>query len=349
MTAVSVLDPRHDPEPSGWREFCRDRQLHPVWDYELMRVEGWLARNPTLLALVRTDDRIVAAFALLACAPTRGTRFAPAGTAATLRRGVRWIEVYQPWLSGYPGCVFAPDLDAAGRKEIVRLVERELRTRCGAGFLGMLYRNADAELLDAIGGRARIARGSGAVAVLPISWGDHADWLATLGRNRRGDLRRRARVVAADTDLVVRGGAGRTDIDPYQASTLLNEHRRRHGRIALDTRSAVGTEFLAAFLPDPRVHTLTYRDSSGRLLAMCTLLDHPHSPVLQHWAALPLSEGGRKHLYFDAQFRAVCWAVDNGRAEITSGRGLLEVKASLGFRPRQLSSVLALRPALGRS
>lgn len=54
---ASILDPRADPEPADWRAFVARQQLHPVWDYGLMRLESWMARNPPVLAIVRGGTR----------------------------------------------------------------------------------------------------------------------------------------------------------------------------------------------------------------------------------------------------------------------------------------------------
>jgi hypothetical protein len=348
VTEIVFTDPRADPEPAGWAEFQRQRGLHPVWAYDLMRVESWLARNPLLLATVRDGDRIVAAMSVLVCLSWRSPRYAPPPGKRTRSLRPRLVEVAQPWLSGYPGIVFADGLATPERRAIVARFERELVRHLGLGLIGVLYRQLGDSDIAALTGRFRQARAVDPVAVLHNTFTDEEQWLASLHKKRRANLRRQRRIVAADDTLVVRGGPGRTDLDWTEASALINRHRARFPRPLIDNRTPVAARYLAAYLSRPDVHTLTYHDTSGRLLALHVMMDNGHSPALQHWAALQVNEGGRQHLYFDAHWRAVRFAVAHGRAELTDGRGLLDVKSDLGFATRGVHTVAVPRPVLGR-
>ncbi|HWM03193.1 MAG TPA: GNAT family N-acetyltransferase [Actinophytocola sp.] len=347
MTRVEIVDPRSDPEPAGWAEFRHRLRLHPLWAYDLMGVESWLARNSVLLATARRDGRIVAALTATVCLSLRGNRFAPLPARG---RPVRphLVEVARPWLSGYPGVVFDDALGPAGRRATVARFERALTRRLGPGLVGVLYRQlGDADLAN-LTGRGRLTRPVDPVAVLHNTFADEEQWLSSLHKKRRSSLLRQARAVAADPTLVVRGGAGRTDLDATEASSLINRHRAGFAKIPLDTRSPVAAAYLARFLCRADVHTLTYHDSTGRLLALNIMLDNENSAVLQHWASVPVTDGGRRHLYFDAYRRAVGHLVASGRPELTAGRGMLEVKSDLGFGPRSLHTVAVPRPLLGR-
>lgn len=343
-----ISDPRVDPEPAGWAAFQRERRLHPVWAYDLMRVESWLSRNPVLLATVRDGDRIVAAMSMLVCLSVRSPRYAPAPGARSWSPRPRLVEVAQPWLSGYPGIVFADEVDLPGRRAIVARFERELVRHLGPGLVGVLYRQLNEGDVPALSGRFRLSRAVDPVAVLHNTFTDEEQWLASLHKKRRANLRRQRRIVAADESLVVRGGPGRTDLDVTEASALINRHRARFPQPLFDTRTRVAARYLASYLARPDVHTLTYHDTAGRLLALHVLMDNGHSPALQHWAALQVNEGGRQHLYFDAHCRAVKYAVRQGRAELTDGRGMLDVKTDLGFGTRAVHTVAVPRPVLGR-
>ncbi len=347
MIEVLISDPRVDAEPDGWAEFQRQRGLHPVWAYDLMHIESWLSRNPVLLATVRRDGRLVAAMSLMVCLSWRSPRYAPPpGRTRSLRP--RLVEVAQPWLSGYPGIVFADGLELPERREVVARFERELVRYLGPGLVGVLYRQLGEDDVPALSGRGRLARQVDPVAVLRNTFDGEEQWLASLHKKRRANLRRQRRIVAADETLVVRGGPGRTDLDWTEASTLINEHRARFGRTLVDNRSPVAARYLAAYLSRADVHTLTYHDTAGRLLALHVMMDNEHSPVLQHWAAVPVSDGGRQHLYFDAHWRAVTFAVAQGRPELSDGRGMLDLKADLGFGTRAVHGVAVPRPVLGR-
>jgi hypothetical protein len=348
MTEVLIADPRSDPEPDGWADFQRRQRLHPVWGYDLMRVESWLSRNPVLLATVRRDGRIVAAMSLVVCLSWRAARYAPIPVSRTRRVRPRLVEVTQPWLSGYPGVVFDDVPDVAERRSVIAMFERELVRYLGSGLVGVLYRQLGGGDVAALSGRGRLVRTVDPVAVLHNTFTDEEQWLASLHKKRRLGLRRQARIVAADPTLVVHGGPGRTDLDATEAGALINRHRAGFPRRLIDNRSPVAAAYLSAFLRHPDVHTLTYHDTTGRLLALHILLDNESSPALQHWAALPIEDGGRRHLYFDAHRRAIRFAVRGGRAELTAGRGTIELKSDLGFGTRSVHAVAAPRLSLGR-
>lgn len=339
-----ICDPRVDPVPDGWADFAGSARPHAVWDPELLRIEAWLARNPPLLVTVHDTDGVVAALSALVCRPARTPRYAPRSP----RHGPMWAEVSQPWLSGLPGIVSRPGLPRARLRAAVRTAEDALAHRLGPGLAGVFYRGVGPQLLSTLDGRGRIHRRTDSAAVLDNTFGGVDDWLASLSKSRRSGLRRQHRRTEADPELRVRGGAGRTDIDAAAAADLLNDHRARFAARTGDTRSPIAAPYMEAFVRRPDVHTLTYHDTGGRLLALNTLLDHRDVVVKQHWAALPGDEGGRRGLYFDAYVRAVRWCITRGRPRISSGRGKLDVKTSLGFTPRPVYGVIAPRPVMGR-
>ncbi|SFB27806.1 hypothetical protein SAMN05216266_107196 [Amycolatopsis marina] len=350
-SGVAVFDPRVDPEPAGWRDFQRRWRLHAVWDYELIRLEAWTARNPPVLIVVSDAGKVVAGLSVLVCRPWRKPRYASAPKQHSRWpriRGPVWAEVYQPWLSGFPGVVFDPGLDPAARGDVARLAERELARCLGAGLLGVLYRALDQELAGIVAGRGRLTREVDSVAVLANDFSSPDDWLSLLSKSRRASLRRQHRELESASDLLVRGGAARDDLDGAEIARLINRHRAERGKAPLDTRSPLSGAYFERFLRRPDVHTLTYHDDEGQLLAVNTMLDHPDSVIKQHWAALPEAEGGRKHLFFDSYQRAVRHLVRRGAAELSAGRRPHEVKRSLGFRTRPIFGVAVPRPVVGR-
>jgi hypothetical protein len=256
--------------------------------------------------------------------------------------------VYQPWLSGYPGVVFAPGLGERQQRALSRLFERALVKRLGPGLMGVLYRALGEQLAGTIDGFGRLSRRVDDTAILENRFTTEEDWLASLDAARRGSLRRQRRKLAADPGLVVRGGLGRDDVDSVGVAHLIQRHRTRYPPSSMDTRTPPAAAYLDRFLRRPDVSTLTYHDQEGRLLAVNTMLDHPECPSLQHWAALTPDEGGRRHLYFDSYFRGVRYMANKGRKELSAGRGMMELKASLGFTARPVHAVAVPRPVLGR-
>lgn len=337
---VTVHDPRHDPAPPGWSGFVARHHLHPPWDYDLLAVEAWLSRNPPLLVVARSGagDRseIVGAMAVMVCVPGRGSRYAP----PRIRRlAPKIAQVYQPWLGGEGFVV--PSGDAAA----LRALEKGVRTHFGPVLTGLIYRNVPLSFAPLVSGRGRVVREvSPAASVLENRFGDEDAWLASLSRNRRKNVRRVDRLVASDPSLVVRFAPGRSDVDGEVLAGLLRSHRMKFGRQPFDPRTPVAGAYLAEVIRRPDVHTLTYSDVDGQVLAFSTYLDHPETPVLQFWA----SREDRGHLYFDCHARAIRHAIANGRKELFAGRAKFAEKESLGFGARPMCVVGVPGPLVGR-
>ncbi|WP_436499909.1 hypothetical protein [Actinokineospora sp. HUAS TT18] len=352
---VQIADPRVDPRPDGWAEFARD--LYPVWDYDLLGIEAWHARNPPVLAVLRDGPRVVGGLAVMVCRTLRAGGFAPAPTGRTRSLRPRWAEAYLPLLSGYPACVTADDVPAADLRALIRAFERALAKWVGPGLLGVMYRAMGDDVAAAAGGRARAYRRIDPIAVLTNTGMSVPDWLESLAPECRAVIDR----LAADPGLVTEAAPGRTDLDAPELAAMLNAHRARQdqrawdggqpsriGGLHLDTRSPVAPAYLDAFVRRPEVITRTYRTPEGTLLGFNTMIDHPRGVAMHHWAATPASQGGVPYLYADAYARCVRHMIDNGRPELTAGRALLDVKRRFGFGTRELATVAVPRPVMGR-
>jgi hypothetical protein len=125
---------------------------------------------------------------------------------------------------------------------------------------------------------------------------------------------------------------------------MLRAHRAAKGPVKFDRRGLVTGEYLGELVRRPDVVTTTYHDGEGRLLAFVDLLDHPVTPLLQHWAALPPADGRPQHLYFDAIARAVRHMIEHRRKFLSLGRGVTDLKASLGFTPVRMLGAVVPRP-----
>ncbi len=323
---VDVVDPRTDPEPVGWAEFARREPMHAPWDYRLMGIESRAARHPTLLVLVRDATVPVAALTVLRCRT---------GLGAT------WMEVHQPWLAGIPGWAFARDLDDTARRDALRAAERAMCRAGGPACLGVLYKHVPHEQRSLVAGRGRVARATVGNTLLTNRFATYEDWLSSLTKKRRYGMRQQFRRTTADTDLVVRFAPARDDVDPVTMAAMLRTHRTKFGPQRYDRRSPMSAEYLRALTARPDVHTLTYHDGAGRLLAFGTLLDHPVMPFDQLWASLEPEAGGRRGLYFDAIRHVVQHMIEHDRATLTAGRGMVELKARYGFaeQPRTVVAV----------
>lgn len=327
--SVEILDPARDAEPAGWAGLRAAAVLHAPWDYRLLGIESMHARHPSRLAIASRDGVVLGA--VLA-------------TMVRVSAGLRLVEVHNPWLSGFPGWAFADHLDPAQRRIVLRACERALCRAAGLGCLGLLYRSVTPDGLSLVAGRGRIVRPSMGTAILDNAFASGADWIASLPRSRRHSIRGQVRKIDADSGLVVRFETARDDLDGDQLAEFVNRHRNRLGRPKFDSRSPVSAQYLHALVRRSDVRTLTYHDAGGTLLAFADLLDHPDVPLYQHWAALAPEEGGRKHLYFDSYARMIAQVVADGRKALAAGRGMLELKASLGLSTRPLWAVGVPRP-----
>ncbi|TLW93144.1 hypothetical protein FFT09_06875 [Saccharomonospora piscinae] len=356
--AVEIVDPRVDPEPSGWAKFRKRAATAPMWDYSLLRVEAWLSRNPPVLAVVREGGRVLGACLAMLCGPARGQAFAPRPPRRWRPPAPCWAEVYLPWFSGHPAVVFRGHVPEAQQRALLRLFERRLAEHVGVGLLGVVYRALPTGLAGAASGPRRPRREIDPTTVLANRFDSVEDWIAALRPPVRQAVRE-SRAVAAELDVTA--GAGRTDLDAAELAALLNEHRARQdarawrsgqrARVAglhLDTRSPVPTAYLDALVRRPEVTTRTYRNGTGTLLGFHTLIDGEGGMAMPHWAALPAGRGGVARLSVDAYARCVGNLVERGRPELTAGRTLLDLKAALGFDTRTLVSVAVPRPVLGR-
>ncbi|OZM75038.1 GNAT family N-acetyltransferase [Amycolatopsis antarctica] len=342
---VDVLDPRRDPEPPDWAAFAEAQRLPVPWDYGLLTIETTGSRSPNILVLVRENSRVTAAFGVTIC--RRGTEHRFRAVGGTARFAPRWAEVHQQWLSGYPGWAFAETVGIDARPEIVRLFERAICRYVGPGCVGVLYRSVSPAEEYAVSGRGRIVRDAAPTSVLDNTFESREQWISSLSRSRRHSIRGQIRKISGDPSLTIRGGTGRDDLDGAELAPMLDAHRAKFGRVAFDFRGAITPAYLHALVRRQDVFTVTYHDDSGRLLAFTNVLDHPVLPLHQHWAAVPVEDGGRQHLYFDAFARVAGHMIDAGRKGMSSGRGLSELKSSLGFTARPLRAVIAPRPVCG--
>jgi hypothetical protein len=343
--SVDVLDPRVDPEPADWAAFRVAEELPVPWDYSLIAVESRASKSPNLLTVVRENGALVAAVLTMLCRPGGPERPGPVGGVARL--GPRWLEVQHPWLSGFPGWAFTERLDDLARKEILRVFERAICRFAGVGCLGVVYRVVSPDTTALVSGRGRVVRDAMPTMVLQNDFGGVEDWLSSLSRSRRSSVRGQVKKIAGDPDLEVHTAAARQDLDAAELVDLLRAHRARLGPVKFDSRGPVTAEYLDLLVRRRDVFTTTYRSGSGRLLAFTNLLDHPAVPLSQHWAARAFDDGRPKHLYFDVVVRLVRHMIEGNRKSLSVGRGLTELKSTLGFTPRPLRAVVVPRPVAG--
>ena len=330
--SVEFFDPRSDAEPPDWTAYRCEHRLTPLWAFDLVAAATESSRWPATLALVRSGPAVTGVFSAVV---TGGA----AGRAPGRYPRVGIVDVRLPGTRNTPWHI-APGAD---RGRSLRAFERAALRRFGAGIRGVLYRavpDPDARLL---GGRGRPARRLVEDTRMPLPYRTADEWLATLRRSRRQDLRRRSRIVRTDPELRVEFGFRRTDLDPAELAGLLVRHLARLSRKPGGHSQELPAGFFARLLDRDDIGLVTYRCGDGRLLAFGTLLDNGDWPTIAYWAALAADEGGRPNLYFDHYVQLIEWCIDNGRRGINGGRGMPELKASLGFETVPMNVVAAPR------
>jgi hypothetical protein len=332
MTGVEVLDPRYDPEPAYWASLRSTAGLRADWSWPVLTAQAWLARTRQLVTVFLDGGRPCGVvWAAWVTERTRRYRFVSG------RRGgwVGFLDVRSPHNSAVPGWWFAgyapgerPGALRAHFAEYLTAMRREL----GWGLRGLLVRQLAEVEVPEVAGRFRLVR-----PVEPIGLVDTAglrcpdDWLATLAKKRRWELRKIGRLVAENPAIQVEVRPG-ADEDPFALATLLQHNLDKHRDVPILPLPQFAAT-LAPLLGEPDVHTVRYHDPvAGRRLAAALILDHPDWPVFRTWSALPVEDGGARNLYLHVYGELVRWSIDSGRQGVIVGKKMSRLKASLGAR-----------------
>lgn len=324
--AVEVLDPRVDPEPRYWADLRRRAGLRADWAWEVLAVQAWCARTPQFVTVLHGEGTPcgVVSSAWVG-SRTRRHRF------VSSERGGSWggLDVRAPGTSSLPGWWFADAADGGCRELLTEYVPAMRRT-LGRGLRGLLLRQVPESGLSTVDGRFRLVRETESVAVLRTDiFGDRQDWMATLARKRRQNLRKIFGTVEEDETLDVRVMPG-TAVDPAEVAELIRHNEIKHRDVPIvPLPQFVG--YLERLLRQPDVSVLRYVDrGSGRLLAIATIMDDPEWPVMRTWSALPVEEGGRPNLYFHFYGESVRWSIETGKRGVILGKKMSETKRTLG-------------------
>ena len=327
------------PQP-GWDDFVRSQGLVALWDHDLLKLMAHSPSpfSPTLLASVRHGDEIVGAF----IGSYRGMR----PQAAPGRIGPLLVDMRMPGQGHEPSWHLHNDLSAAQRRSVVRAFERGLLDHLGrTRLVGVSYRNVTDDTLVDVGRRGAVvsaAHGAGTLMSLPDSF---EGYLAKLSKKRRKSLRRLAPRI--EEQCRIEFGTKRTDLNPQDVADLLSGMVDRYEPLHIDPRPAVPAEYFAALMDREDVATISYHHE-GRLVAVGTYMRHPHHPWGAYWGMVHPDDGGVPHLYFDHFMRYARYAIeDEGARTLSSGRGFVEEKQSVGFDVTPLYFTGVTRPFLG--
>lgn len=155
------------------------------------------------------------------------------------------------------------------------------------------------------------------------------EWIAARSKSRRSNLRKVFRTLEGDATLRIRVGPGH-EHDHVEVARLLRHNHRKYGTGPFAPLPHF-TGYLERLLRQPDALTVSYADSvSGDLLGLLLVLDHDDWPAVWTWSALPVELGGRPDLYFHWYGAMVSWAIGAGRRGFVVGKGMPDLKRSLG-------------------
>jgi GNAT acetyltransferase-like protein len=336
LTAI-VVDPLTDPIPAAWDDFVATERLLPLWGSQFLRTAAWCAQTPSSMVLVTEagNSEPVALFQARHPGLLRPTRFVRPGRFPELSLA----DCRTPPVAVGAGMAFAAGAGAAERSAAVRVFEAALRRRAGIGGLAIAYRELEPELLPMVATGRRIRLRLGPRMVVRNRWSDPDDYVGTLARKWRSQLKKIHHTIRSDATINVDVV---DTIPPADACWLAELVRRRHLLRAIP-RPPLPARYFAHFAALPNSRFLTYRDANGRLLAYTALLEHGREMVLGWWGSLDLADGGRANLYFDQYLRVIRHMIQTGRERLVLGKGMEHIKIRYGAHPEPLWGVVGLR------
>jgi hypothetical protein len=208
-----------------------------------------------------------------------------------------------------------------------------------------MLRQISAENLPAVLRRPAVVREGGPISWFPNRFDSFDAYLRSLGK-RRWELRRVYRI-ESDPDLVIESSLNGT-VTPIAAAELralvASVVDRHHGKWWLRKRY-LSEAMAAALLASPGVQLRSYRDGSGRLLAVHVSFDHAELPLSGAWGAYSVAEGGRRDLWYHSNAELARWCIETGRRGYIGGQGSLTEKRRLGHEMlRQWAVLIPLLP-----
>ncbi|WP_024875578.1 hypothetical protein [Saccharomonospora piscinae] len=322
-----VLDPRVDPEPPYWRELRALAGLRGDWAWDVLRQQAWCARTPWSVAVSLKGSR-PRGFVAAAWIGTRSRRH----RFATSRRGglLGGLDIRAPGSGAFPAWWFADTDGDGGCGRLLTEYLPSMRRLLGAGMKATLIRQVPGEGVATLAGRLHLVRETEPIARVPTAgFTGRDDWLASLPRRRKAQLRKVFDAIEADVDLTVEVLPG-SAVDAVELAELLRLNEVKHRDVPIvPLPQFVG--YLRRLLLQPDVFVLCYRDgNSRRLVAAATVYDHPQWPLARAWSSLPVEDGGRADAYFHMYGELVRWSIERGRRGVVLGKKMAKLKTSLG-------------------
>lgn len=325
-----VADPLAEPVPDGWDGAVASGGHSPLWRAEMLTSLAWYDRYRPLMALATDRSRTP-------CALFWGRHVGVPSGPLSFHDPERMpfaglFEFHLPPGITTAGHAFHPDLDEAGRREVLGVVEQEISRRLGRRCLGFTYRqlpDADAATFRDSGHRLITATPE---SVLHREWDTYDDYLRALPKVDRREWQRIRRIVDGDPTVVA---AVEARIEPAEAAHLAHVVRERY-RPPFQVSPPFPSVFFENLNRLSATRFVTYRDVDRRLLAYGSLLDEGARLRSHCWGSRPRSDDGRPNVYFDHFLRQVELFLESGKDRLVMGKGMATIKSRFGGRLRDL-------------
>ncbi len=333
MTLVAtVVDPLTDPIPESWDAFVAAQRLLPMWSSSLLTSADWCGQSAASMVIVADDggDPAVLFHARHVGLAARHRYVRPGRLPPLTMTECRIVPGMMD-----SGMAFATGLSTGDRLEAVRVFERAMRRRAGAGALAMAYRDLHADQLALVPTERRVRLAVSPKMVLYNEWSDIDGYLASLPRKWRIQLTKLHSGVTRDAELRVELS---DHIDAGEACWLAELVRRRHSAPLL-RRPPLPAAYFDGVAALGCARFLTYRDRAGVVVAFTAVVDTGEQLLLVNWG----SRDERRQLYFDQYLRLIELMISLGRRFLVLGKGMSEIKVRYGARAEPLWAVVGLR------
>ncbi|GLZ38870.1 GNAT family N-acetyltransferase [Actinokineospora sp. NBRC 105648] len=336
---TEIFDPRTDPEPAYWQALRRTAGLRADWDWRVLAAQAWGARTIQLITVLLDGDEPVGVVnAAWLGAPLHRYSFNAAGS----RPWLGAVHVRGPGTGAVPGWWLA---DGVPITVLTTAYARAMRRELGPGCLALVLRQVTAAQAATVG-RARVVRPTEPVWTLPVHrWGGTEEWLMSLSRSRRSNMRAIYRKVAENERLEIVRHTATTEVDEVRVIEAMRWNDDKYGG-KLIPRVRILSAYLRELLAQPDVHSYSYLDrENGQLIAFGMVFDHPTVPIVRSWTQRPLEQGGAKYLYFYHLAKQIEWAIAGGKTGVELGKGKSPEKQSLGAEQTdQAALAVPIRP-----
>jgi hypothetical protein len=221
--------------------------------------------------------------------------------------------------------------DAALTAAAVHAFESALRREHGRRIQAVCYRQVFTHALPILTQGMSIVDRGRPVAVFHNRFPDHAAYLATLSKSRRGDQSRLIRRSDGDPDVTVHFGPVPPEFDLKAFHTLAEETARRNHLQRWPPLRRLPEQLYAAQAAVPGAKVMQWVESTGRLLGCTIIFDHPVAPLAGPWGSIDPRHGGRTGIWFEYYARTLRWVIESKRSSFIGGKAFMAQKAELGF------------------